>query len=281
MIEEYRRLAGAFAGAGLALACLGWVTAAQAEDNDPRPAKALQDNSFLIEEAYNQEPGVVQHILGLRRQGRDWELVFTQEWPVFSQMHQFSYSIPYARLRSDGQRASGLGDIFLNYRLQVLSETASLPAFAPRISLIVPSGDERRGLGDGSSGIQINLPFSKIVTDRVTLHANAGFTRLFDVQGLRPTTYTVGGSAVYAVSRQLNFLFEAVGEWAETVETPALLTRERLLTLSPGVRYAFNFADGAQLVLGAGAPVVLTEGKRPSYGAILYLSYEHSFLKKP
>jgi len=25
-------------------------------------AKGIQDNSFLIEEVYNQEPGVVQHI---------------------------------------------------------------------------------------------------------------------------------------------------------------------------------------------------------------------------
>src|SRR5437867_10915261 len=28
-------------------------------------AKGIQDNSFLIEEAYNQEPGVVQHILNV------------------------------------------------------------------------------------------------------------------------------------------------------------------------------------------------------------------------
>ena len=28
-------------------------------------AKGIQDNSFFIEEAYNQEPGVVQHIFNL------------------------------------------------------------------------------------------------------------------------------------------------------------------------------------------------------------------------
>ena len=27
-----------------------------------RPIEVIEDNSFLIEEAYNQEPGVVQHI---------------------------------------------------------------------------------------------------------------------------------------------------------------------------------------------------------------------------
>jgi predicted mannosyl-3-phosphoglycerate phosphatase (HAD superfamily) len=41
------------------------------DGTDDRPAKGIQDNSFLIEEAYNQEAGVVQGIATLRRQGRD------------------------------------------------------------------------------------------------------------------------------------------------------------------------------------------------------------------
>lgn len=249
-----------------------------AEENDPRPAKALQDNSFLIEEAYNQEPGVVQHILTLRRQSRDWEIAFTQEWPLWSQEHQFSYSIPWARLRSNGQRASGLGDVYLNYRYQALMETATIPAFAPRFSLIVPSGDELRGLGDGSTGIQINLPFSKIVSDRVTLHANAGYTHLFNVQNLSTDSYFLGGSVVYAATRELNFLVEVVGDWSEVVDNGAI-ARERSLTLSPGFRYALNLQAG-QFVVGAGAPIVFTSGQKTSYGAIIYLSFEHSFLKK-
>ncbi len=252
--------------------------AAFADDEDKRTAKGLQDNSFLIEEAYNQEPGVVQHILGLRRQGRDWDLMFTQEWPVFSQQHQFSYSIPWARLRSDGQRASGIGDVMFNYRYQLLDETMSTPAIAPRFSLIVPSGDETRGLGDGSRGFQFNLPVSKIVSDRVTLHGNAGFTHLFDVEGLKTDSYHFGGSAIYAASRDLNFMFEVLHEWNESVDTGAIV-RERSLTVSPGLRYAFNL-DAGQLVMGVGAPIVFTEGQRTSYGAILYLSFEHAFLKK-
>lgn len=246
---------------------------------DTRIAKALQDNSFLIEEAYNQEPGVVQHILGLRRQGRDWDLTFTQEWPLWSVLHQFSYSIPFARLRSSGQRAGGIGDVYMNYRYQALEETMTTPAFAPRFSLIVPSGDERRGLGDGSTGIQINLPFSKIVSDRFTLHANGGFTHLFDVQNLSTTSYHLGGSVIYAASRELNFMLEVLHDWSELVDNTGAPTRERSLTVSPGLRYAFNLTAG-QLVVGAGAPIVFTSGQKTSYGAILYLSFEHAFLKK-
>ena len=62
-------------------------------------AKGIQDNSFFIEEAYNQEPGVVQHIFNLpidfTNGSREVAPSFTQEWPVFSQTHQFSYTIPY------------------------------------------------------------------------------------------------------------------------------------------------------------------------------------------
>ena len=98
---------------------------------DDRPAKGIQDNSFLIEEAYNQEPGVVQGIATLRRQGRDRYFAFTNEFPLGSQIHQFSYVLPYSILRSEGQKARGIGDVLLNYRYQALFESAVTPAFAP------------------------------------------------------------------------------------------------------------------------------------------------------
>lgn len=45
--------------------------------------RKIQDNSFLIEEAYNQERGVVQHIQTFQIMKDDsWIYTFTQEWPV-------------------------------------------------------------------------------------------------------------------------------------------------------------------------------------------------------
>src|SRR6516164_6055765 len=71
--------------------------------------KGIQDNSFFIEEAYNQEPGVVQHILNvpidLTNGSREITPSFTQEWPVFSQTHQFSYTIPYVFTEDDNGTA--------------------------------------------------------------------------------------------------------------------------------------------------------------------------------
>jgi len=44
----------------------------------------IEDNSFLIEEAYNQERGVVQHISAWERSlgSSAWGFAFTQEWPL-------------------------------------------------------------------------------------------------------------------------------------------------------------------------------------------------------
>src|SRR4051812_47941667 len=98
----------------LALA-LALIVTAKAEEQK-RPAEYIQDNSFLIEEAYNQEEGVVQHILNVvyaldhhaPNDERSLAFIFTQEWPVFSQTHQFSYTIPYTFL--DAERdTNGIG----------------------------------------------------------------------------------------------------------------------------------------------------------------------------
>lgn len=81
---------------------------------------AIVDNSFLVEEAYNQEAGIVQHISTLTRSAsspRDYVYTLTQEWPFSTERHQLSYSVPVAFLRSAS--ASGLGDVMFNYRYSV------------------------------------------------------------------------------------------------------------------------------------------------------------------
>ena len=116
---------------------------------DDRPAKGIQDNSFLIEEAYNQEPGVVQAITAFRGQGSSRSLAFVHEFPLWSQTHQFSYSVPYS-LRGESRRVRGVGDVLLNYRYQALFESDTSPAFAPRISLLLPTGSTTNDTGSGS-----------------------------------------------------------------------------------------------------------------------------------
>jgi hypothetical protein len=111
----------------------------------------------------------------------------------------------------------------------------------------------------------------------VTLHANAGVTSYFDVQGRQPTSYLLGASAIYAVTRDFNLMLEGLREWTESVNETREIERENSFTISPGMRYAFNLPAG-QLVVGAGVPIRFTNG-RPDYGIMLYTSFEHNFLK--
>src|SRR5213592_1228277 len=87
-------------------------------------AQGIADNSFLMEEAYNQEAGVVQHISAWQRSLRSaaWAYTFTQEWPVGTQTHQFSYTIPVQRTESPSN--TGLGDtlVYLSFEHRFRSE---------------------------------------------------------------------------------------------------------------------------------------------------------------
>lgn len=259
-----------------AIAAFGAIVASTlATQADDRPAKGIQDNSFLIEEAYNQEAGVVQHISTLLKQGDTWSYAFTQEWPALSQSHQLSYTIPYEWLDAEAGGVDGVGDVLLNYRWQALFETRSSPAFAPRLSLILPTGELDKGTGSDSIGYQINLPVSKIVSDHITLHGNAGLTSYADVEGQSPTSFNLGASAIYAISRDFNVLCEALGEWTEEVNDAGDIDAERSFTISPGLRYAINVAD-AQIVFGLAAPVTFSQNNS-DYALFLYASFEHPY----
>ena len=255
------------------------TTAAFAEET---PATAIQDNSFLVEEAYNQEAGVVQHILTAQysRGGHDrsWDLAFTQEWPLFSQRHQISYTVPYSFMHVDGGWTNGVDDVLLNYRFQALSETERIPAFAPRVSLILPTGDAEQGFRNDTVGWQVNLPVSKVVSARWTVHGNAGITILPDVKGHDLVSYNLGASAVYAITRDFNLMLECVGNFEEDAVGLRGTARHRSVLLSPGFRYAWNFPNNTQMVVGVAAPIGVSHDA-PDYGVFLYFSFEHAFTR--
>lgn len=255
-----------------------------------RNVDGVTDNSFLVEEAYNQEPGVVQHIFGAfygvdKLKGPDEKSLlsaFTQEWPIFSQTHQFSYTVPYSFVRSDEQSSDGVGDVLLNYRYQAYFNKDSLTAFAPRVSLVLPTGDESKGFGDNSWGYQFNLPFSTAFGDKWFAHANAGLTFLPNAGGETRNDllhYNLGASVIYAAKPDLHLMLEWIGNWNEGLSDLGGLRREDASIISPGVRKAFNYANDSQLVVGIAAPIGLS-GPAPDFGVFLYLSFEHFFKKQ-
>lgn len=257
---------------------------------EERPIDVIEDNSFLLEEAYNQEPGVIQHISTFaynndsRRRG--WGFSFTQEWPVFSQDHQFSYTIPTYHFIDGADRIYGVGDILLNYRYQALMEGDAIPAFAPRFSLILPTGSRRTGTGNNVVGYQVNLPFSKKLGDRFATHANFGLTYLPHVRALLDAgtgelspkrslvSYNVGASAIYALFPRFHLMLEWVGNFEQSINDIGRTERAFKPTLSPGFRAAVVNQDKLQIVVGAAMPVGLNR-KTDNHGAFLYLSIEH------
>jgi hypothetical protein len=276
--------------AGALLATVVWLAGTAVNAADERPIDVIEDNSFLIEEAYNQEAGVVQHIFTAQytTSGRThgWQFNFTQEWPVFSQDHQLSYSIPSYHLVDDGTRANGLGDILLNYRYQLVYEDDVKPAVAPRFSLIFPTGNRKKDTGNNVVGYQINLPVSKKITDRIALHFNLGGTFLPHVKSpvddngnsakKSLSSLNVGGSAIYALFPRFQLMLEWVGNSEQSFNNNGKRERSFLSTMSPGFRTAIVNEDKLQIVTGAAVPIGLNR-KTDNFGAFLYLSIEHDF----
>jgi len=239
----------------------------------------ISDNSFLVEEALNQEPGVFQNIGTFRRSdGGDWEIGLTQEWPVLTQRHQLSYTVPVASRGSE----RGFGDAFIHYRLQVSGGSGTALAFSPRVSLVLPSGRASRGLGNGSIGWELNLPVSKQVRD-LYFHLNAGATHFpaAEVDGAEFNLLTprVAGSAIWRARPMVNLMLETVVDWPEDVASAANGTTERhaTVTVVPGVRTGWDVGD-AQAIVGLGVPIVSSAGDR-SAGVLLYFSYELPFAR--
>ena len=208
----------------------------------------IADNSFLIEEAYNQEAGVVQHIntFSLNPRNDTWDYTFTQEWPVFSQDHQFSYIIPVSKV-DFGDKETGLSDVILNYRYQAVLEDKV--ALSPRISLILPTGDSDHGLGSDNLGYQVNLPLSVELSPKIVNHWNLGATFIPDAQSsdnaeANNTSFNFGTSFIYLATPNLNFMLEMVGTTDEVTIPDRQTERAHSFLTTPALRYASNFEPG-------------------------------------
>jgi len=257
----------------------------------------IRDNSFFIEEAYNQEPGVVQHISNLvwTRDDEDGvervaiDFVFTQEWPLGSQAHQFSYTVPLVWFEEEPdegsrEREGDVGDIFLNYRYQVADGSRGF-AFAPRLSLILPTGDEEKGIGVGEVGVFTNLPFS-FECESFAFHVNAGASAHSGVTtdlpggGTSPErslrAFNLGASAIWIDSPVVQPLIETFALFDQEIGDDGETHDMTKVIVSPGVRWAPYTSGSSQVVVGAALPIGVTDDA-PDYGLFLYLSIEHPF----
>ena len=241
----------------------------------------IQDNSFLLEEAYNQEAGVVQHISAFQRvNDGDWGYSFTQEWPLGGIRHQLSYTVP---LEHSGPAGTGIGDVGVNYRYQLIGHPEARTLFAPRFTLLLPTGSDQAGRGSGTLGFQANLPFTVVPEPRLVFHGNAGVTVTPSARspsGGKATTFSrnVGASLVWLMRPSLNLLVEAVWLSEESAIGQGVSEREETTLLNPGIRAAFDFG-ALQIVPGFAYTIALSPDSAED-GVFLYLSFEHPFKRQ-
>ena len=242
----------------------------------------IQDNSFLIEEAYNQEYGVVQHIGTFSRStGGGWAFAFTQEWPLGGIRHQLSYTIP---VQSSEATGTGLGDVALNYRYQLVGNPEARTLVAPRFSLLLPTGDDKLERGVGGVSFQGNLPVTQVLTPRIVTHWNAGLVVSPSAKnplGDAATTASVnlGASVIWLLRPSFNLMLETLWLRTESVVGEGQTAAEEFLFLNPGLRWAFNLAGDLQIVPGVAYTIALSPDSDEN-ALFLYLSFEHPFKRQ-
>ena len=213
-----------------------WLTA-------KAPEWKIQDNSFLVEEAYNQDPRVVQHITTMTRDAdHHWTGTFTQEWPMGGIKNQISYTLPL----------DGTTDALVNYRYQLLGDGEARLACAPRLSAIVGSKHDRH------FGVQTVVPVSFVINERFVTHWDAGTNTEHG-----HTTKLAAASVIFAALRKVHVMLENV--WNSD---------DRALVVSPGIRWAYDFPSKLQIVPGVAVPV---DTRSHQKSVLVYLSFEHPY----
>ena len=243
--------------------------------------EAIEDNSMLLEEAYNQEVGVVQHISNFiyyPKPNKEFLGSFTQEWPCFSQTHQLSYTLNY--LSND--KLAGIGDIILNYRYQ-LTQHDDFVTIAPRLSVILPTGDKDKGLGEGTWGLQFNAPFSKRLHNNWAVHLNLGATYMNNIEeksiAFKNSTinYNAGVSLIWLATYNINLFVEAIANYNANPDLDNKVKYGIESILNPGIRYAIDIGE-TQIVPGLCFPIKTDHDAKIAYGGMFfYLSVEHPF----
>ena len=251
--------------------------------DETRVSGPIQDNSFLIEEAYNQEDGVIQHISYFQRMTNTGNWVYTQtdEWPLRSYKHQLSLTASGAHQGDFQGSGAGWGDTAVNYRYQLIGNGEARLAVAPRLSVLIPTGNHILGRGYGGWGLQTNLPISIQHSEHWVTHWNAGANWVPHAKNSTNETAGVvgvnlGQSVVWLATPRVNLLLETLWTNGQQVTGPGKVAWSQNLYVSPGVRWAYNLRHGLQIVPGVAMPI----GIGPSAGekgVVFYLSFEHPF----
>jgi hypothetical protein len=257
---------------------------------------SIEDNSMLIEEAFNQEAGVIQHISNFIVDDGDFVYAYTQEIPMPNERHQFSFGVSYAAMKKpegalfgNNFLTNGFGDILLNYR-PMLMDKNDWALVIPRFTLIAPTGNARYGLGFGGWGGQFNLAVTKRLNSKLTTHWNGGFTRIWNADSYKYlsdgtperiyekdlTFKNVGASLIWLVAPKFNLMVEYVSAFDKKISDSGSLDIDNSTVINPGFRFAIDMGK-VQIVPGMGVPINFSNGSFANTAVFFYLSIEPAY----
>ncbi|MBB4637330.1 hypothetical protein FHS01_003366 [Longimicrobium terrae] len=229
-----------------------------------RPAAARkEDEEFQIEvsglwveEAYNQEAGVLQQTVRGAAGEDGWTVEVEQEWPILSERHQLSLEVEAG---GDGVEAVGAG-----YRLLVLGGDDEPLTLSPGIAVEYP-------MDSGDVEFQALLPLAVQVAENWTANALGAVNLTVEEEEKRE--WFAGGSLFWRARPYANLIVEAVYTRGDS-PFPGDGQVESAYVL-PGVQVAVP-VGGLHLVPGVGVPVGFGPS-RGRAGVMLYLSTEVGF----
>ena len=211
---------------------------------------AFEDNSFLLQEAINQEKGVMQFISNFyfdNLRGGDFLYSFTHEIPVSSTRHQINYTFYYHVLQktASAEKSDGIGDLNIGYQFMATGKK-DWAMVVPGITLILPTGKAISGNGTGGLGGQINLAVTKRLSHSIITHYNAGFTFISKADRYTSTIASgkilsfekdiqyknIGASVIWYQSRKFNWLLEATSYFLSDIKSDGSVTRSNHLTIN-------------------------------------------------
>ena len=211
-------------------------------------------------------------------------MTFNEELPLGSEKHQLSITLPAQLVGNGTEKYKGLGDVQFEYGYSILGDSTTRVTISPGIGLTLPTGNARKELGAGSTGVSFKLPVSVMLTKRFA--SNSTFETTFtksarNAEDERANTfgYEFGQSFVWFAKPKLNFLVEAVWESSQEVIGQGLKEYEREFLISPGVRWAHVFKSGLIVSPGVAVPIGIGPS-RGEKGIFFYISFEHSLKKE-
>lgn len=213
------------------------------EFNLPRPLfteKAFPEDEVVVTAGYDSG----------HERAHELELLYERR---FGARHMFEVSVPLsARDRTDGGRASGIGDVALGYKFAAYHDLDARHIVSLGGEVILPTGDESDGLGSGTTVLEPFATWGWLLGDAF-LQAHA-FAELptdrdrDDELGLRLAigrTWTSGGSFGRAWTPMLEVL----------TKRDLVSGAETHVDLVPQVQVSLNPRQHVLLNVGARVPI--------------------------